>query len=277
MSKRTAFFISDGTGITVETFGAAMLMHFEMPIHQVRIPFVDTIAKTIQAATKINQAAQNDGNSPIVFSTMATPELSKTLQAQSPGALHFDMLQIIVDPLEKELGMKSNRNVGRFSDTVQSKSYHDRIEAINYSLEHDDGQSNTNLIQADIILVGVSRSGKTPTSLYLAMQHGIKAANYPLIPEDFDRHTLPEALKPHRNKLFGLSIDPVRLSEIRNERMPNSSYANLDNCRKEVAKAEAMMRRENIRWLSTTTKSIEEIATTILQDLRPDRLGNIKE
>lgn len=277
MSKRTAFFISDGTGITVETFGAAMLMHFEMPIHQVRIPFVDTIAKSIQAATKINQAAQNDGHRPIVFSTMATPDLSRILQEQSPGALHFDMLQIIVGPLETELGMKSNRNVGRFSDTVQSKSYHDRIEAINYSLEHDDGQSNTNLIQADIILVGVSRSGKTPTSLYLAMQHGIKAANYPLIPEDFDRHSLPEALKPHRNKLFGLSIDPIRLSEIRNERMPNSHYANLDNCRKEVAKAEAMMRRENIRWLSTTTKSIEEIATTILQDLRPDRLGNIKE
>ena len=123
-----------------------------------------------------------------------------------------------------------------------------------------------------MILVGVSRSGKTPTSLYLAMQHGLKAANYPLIPEDFERQQLPAALYPHRRKIFGLSIQPERLSEIRHERRPNSRYASLENCRSEVADAEAMMRRAGIRWLSTTTKSIEEIATTILQEIRPERL-----
>jgi [pyruvate, water dikinase]-phosphate phosphotransferase / [pyruvate, water dikinase] kinase len=118
----------------------------------------------------------------------------------------------------------------------------------------------------------VSRSGKTPTSLYLAMQYGLKASNYPLIPEDFDRRQLPPALVPHQKKIFGLTIQAERLSEIRNERRPNSKYASLENCRHEVHEAETMMRRSGIRWLSTTTKSIEEIATTILQEIRPERL-----
>ena len=184
----------------------------------------------------------------------------------------LDMFGTFVQPLEKELGIKSLHRVGRFSDVSKSKEYNDRIEAINFSLAHDDGQSNRDLQGADVILVGVSRSGKTPTSLYLAMQYGLKAANYPLIPEDFDRQQLPPALVPHRKKIFGLSISPERLSEIRNERRPDSKYAALANCRHEIAEAEAMMRRSGIRWLSTTTKSIEEIATTILQELRPERL-----
>ena len=123
-----------------------------------------------------------------------------------------------------------------------------------------------------MILVGVSRSGKTPTSIYLAMQHGIKAANYPLIPEDFERREFPATLAPHKAKCFGLTIDPARLAQIRNERRPNSRYASIENCRHEVAAAETMMRREGIAWLSSTHKSIEEIAATILRDVRPDRL-----
>jgi regulator of PEP synthase PpsR (kinase-PPPase family) len=182
------------------------------------------------------------------------------------------MFGTFVHPLERELEIKSNHRVGRFSDASKSKEYQERIEAINFSLAHDDGQSNRDLEHSDVILVGVSRSGKTPTSLYLAMQYGLKASNYPLIPEDFDRQQLPQALVPHRNKLFGLTIAPERLSEIRNERRPNSRYSSLENCRHEIAQAEAMMRRSGIRWLSTTTKSIEEIATTILQDIRPERL-----
>jgi regulator of PEP synthase PpsR (kinase-PPPase family) len=184
----------------------------------------------------------------------------------------LDMFGTFVNPLEAELGIKSHHRVGRFSDVSKSKEYHDRIEAINFSLAHDDGQSNRDLESADVILVGVSRSGKTPTSLYLAMQHGLKAANYPLIPEDFDRRQLPPALVPHRQKIFGLSIHPDRLAEIRAERRPNSRYASIENCRMEVSEAEAMMRRAGIRWLSTTTKSIEEIATTILQEIKPERL-----
>ena len=153
-----------------------------------------------------------------------------------------------------------------------SQEYNDRIEAINFSLAHDDGQSAKNLEAADVILVGVSRSGKTPTSLYLAMQHGIKAANYPLIPEDFERGALPASLAPHKRKCFGLTIDPDRLSQIRNERRPGSKYAAIENCRAEVREAETMMKRAGISWLSSTHKSIEEIATTILRDIRPDRL-----
>jgi regulator of PEP synthase PpsR (kinase-PPPase family) len=184
----------------------------------------------------------------------------------------MDMFGTFIEPLEDEFGIKSNHRVGRFSDVAQSQEYHDRIEAINFSLAHDDGQSSKNLDVADVILVGVSRSGKTPTSLYLAMQHGIKAANYPLIPEDFERRKLPPSLVPHRRKCFGLTIDPERLSSIRNERRPGSKYADLLNCRYEVNEAEAMMKREGISWLSSTHKSIEEIATTILRDIRPDRL-----
>jgi regulator of PEP synthase PpsR (kinase-PPPase family) len=170
-------------------------------------------------------------------------EVLAVIKAQCNGML-LDMFGIFVAPLESELGIKSNHRVGRFSDASKSKEYDNRIEAINFSLAHDDGQSNRDLAGSDVILVGVSRSGKTPTSLYLAMQYGLKASNYPLIPEDFERRQLPPALVPHRKKIFGLTIDPQRLSQIRNERRPNSAYASLPNCNHEIHEAEAMMRRE---------------------------------
>jgi regulator of PEP synthase PpsR (kinase-PPPase family) len=271
MSIRTVFFISDGTGITAETFGNAILAQFEMKTRHIRLPFLDTADKAHQAVRQINHTAEVEGIKPIVFSTLVNMEVLQVIREGCKGML-LDMFGTFVNPLEQELGIKSHHRVGRFSDISKSQQYHDRIEAINYSLAHDDGQSHRNLDTADVILVGVSRSGKTPTSLYLAMQHGLKAANYPLIPEDFERKQLPPALLPHCKKIFGLSILPLRLSEIRTERRPNSLYASLDNCRMEVAEAETMMRRSGIRWLSTTTKSIEEIATTILQEIRPERL-----
>jgi regulator of PEP synthase PpsR (kinase-PPPase family) len=271
MHTRTVFFVSDGTGITAETFGNAILAQFEFKPRHVRLPFVDTVDKAHQVVRQVNHTAEVEGRRPVVFTTLVNVEVLQVIE-EGCRAMVLDMFGTFVRPLEIELGMKSSHRVGRFSDVSKSKEYHDRIEAINFSLAHDDGQSNRDLEQADVILIGVSRSGKTPTSLYLAMQHGLKAANYPLIPEDFDRQQLPRALEPHRRKLFGLTIAPERLSEIRNERRPNSRYAALDNCRQEVAEAEAMMRRESVRWLSTTTKSIEEIATTILQEIRPERL-----
>ena len=151
--------------------------------------------------------------------------------------------------------------------------YFARIAAMDYAMTHDDGQSLSDLEHADVILVGVSRSGKTPTSLYLAMQFGVKAANYPLIPEDFERNKLPGELHKYRTKLFGLTIAPERLSQIRQERRPNSRYASLENCRYEIDAAQKLMRRENIRWLESTTKSIEEISATILQTVRVERPG----
>jgi regulator of PEP synthase PpsR (kinase-PPPase family) len=271
MHSRTVFFISDGTGITAETFGNAILAQFEFKPRHVRLPFIDTVDKAHQVVRHVNHVAELEGRRPIVFTTLVNVEILQVIEEGCRGML-LDMFGTFVRPLEIELGMKSNHRVGRFSDVSKSQEYHDRIEAINFSLAHDDGQSNRDLEQADVILVGVSRSGKTPTSLYLAMQHGLKAANYPLIPDDFERQQLPPALVAQRKKIFGLSIQPERLAEIRNERRPNSRYAALDNCRMEVAEAEAMMRRAGIRWLSTTTKSIEEIATTILQEIRPERL-----
>ena len=271
MPQRTVFFISDGTGITAETFGNAILAQFEMKARHVRLPFVDTADKAHQAVRQINHTGVADGNKPIVFTTLVNMEVLKVIQEGCQGML-LDMFGMFVNPLEAELGIKSNHRIGRFSDASKSQEYQDRIEAINFSLAHDDGQSNRDLEQSDVILVGVSRSGKTPTSLYLAMQYGLKASNYPLIPEDFERRHLPPALRPHKAKICGLTIQPERLSEIRNERRPNSKCAALENCRMEVAEAETMMRRAGIRWLSTTTKSIEEIATTILQEIHPERL-----
>lgn len=268
-SARTVFFVSDGTGITAETFGHAVLTQFEMKFRQVRLPFIDTLEKAHDAQRKINEAQTNDGQRPIVFSTLVKHELSNVIR-QARG-MHMDLIQTFVSPLEQELGVKSTHTIGRSHNIVDSEEYKNRIEAINFSLAHDDGQSHKNLAQADVILVGVSRSGKTPTSLYLAMQYGIKAANYPLIPDDFERGKLPSSLPPFRHKIFGLSITPERLSEIRNERRAGSKYASIENCRYEVNEAELMMKREGIRWLSSTTKSIEEIATTILQEIKPDR------
>jgi regulator of PEP synthase PpsR (kinase-PPPase family) len=270
MPKRTAYFISDGTGITAETFANAILAQFEIEPRRVRMPFVDSVDKAHQAVRQINHSAQVDGSRPLVFTTVVNMDVLAVLKAECKGML-IDMFGTFIAPLEHELGIKSNHRVGRFSDVTRSKEYHDRMEAINFTLEHDDGQTNVDLASSDVILVGVSRSGKTPTSLYLAMQFGLKVSNYPLIPEDFERRQLPPALVPHKKKLFGLTIQPDRLSEIRNERKPNSRYASLQNCRYEVSEAESMMRRAGIRSLSTTTKSIEEIATVILQELHPDR------
>jgi regulator of PEP synthase PpsR (kinase-PPPase family) len=234
---------------------------------------VDSVDKAHQAVRQITHTGEVEGRNPIVFTTLVNTEVLTVIQDGCKGkTMLMDMFGTFVNPLEQELGVKSNHRVGRFSDPSKSKEYHDRIEAINFSLAHDDGQLNRDLESSDVILVGVSRSGKTPTSLYLAMQHGLKASNYPLIPEDFERRQLPPALAPHKKKIFGLTIQPERLSEIRNERRPNSKYASLQNCRHEVAEAEAMMRRAGIRWLSTTNKSIEEIATTILQEINPERL-----
>ena len=268
-SARTVFFVSDGTGITAETFGHAVLTQFDLRFRQVRLPFIDTVDKAYDAARKINETFARDNQRPIVFSTLVKPDLSDVIRKSN--GMHMDLIQTFVAPLEQELGVKSTHTIGRSHNIVDSQEYKNRIEAINFSLAHDDGQSHKNLASADVILVGVSRSGKTPTSLYLAMQYGIKAANYPLIPDDFERGKLPSSLPPFRAKIFGLSITPERLSEIRHERRAGSKYASIENCRYEVNEAERMMKREGIRWLSSTTKSIEEIATTILQEIKPDR------
>lgn len=268
-ADRTVFFVSDGTGITAETFGHSILTQFEgLSLRQIRLPFIDSPDKAAEAVQRINRQGQTDGRRPIVFSTLVNQAINEIVQ--HADALFLDMIAGFVGPLEAEFGVKSTHTIGRFHAVAESERYKQRIEAIHFSMAHDDGQMHKELDQSDVILVGVSRSGKTPTSLYLAVQHGIKAANYPLIPEDFNRGKLPDVLYQYRSKLFGLTIAPERLAEVRNERRPGSRYASLETCRMEVNQAEELMRRESIPWLSSTTKSIEEIATTVLTLLELD-------
>ena len=264
---RTVFFISDGTGITAETFGHSLLAQFpDIRFRQVRVPFVDNLDKVMDCVRAIREAIERDGVRPIVFNTLVSPESVQLLR--ETGAMLIDLFESFIDPLETELGQRSTHAVGRFRGIAESLEYKGRIEAINFTLAHDDGIVGTDLEQSDVILVGVSRSGKTPTSLYLAMQFGVKAANYPLIPEDFERNRLPGELQRYRNKLFGLTISPERLSQIRQERRPNSRYASVENCRFEIEEAQRMMRREGIKWMDSTAKSIEEISAKILHEVR---------
>jgi len=268
--SRTVFFVSDGTGITVEMLGHSLLTQFEgIDFHQVTMPFIDSTAKAEACVVRVNEAAKAGSERPVVFTTLVNGEVRTVIRRAD--AFVLDFFEIFLGPLEGELGEKSSHTIGRSHSARDIKVYSNRIEAINYALAHDDGTSSRELEKADVILVGVSRSGKTPTSLYLALQFGIRAANYPLIPEDFDRMSLPKILDPYRQKLFGLSIAPERLREIRNERRPNSKYAQLENCRFEVREAEALMKREGLRWVNSTAKSIEEIATTILQEFKLER------
>ena len=266
---RPVFFVSDGTGITAETLGHSLLAQFpDTRFRPHRMPFVDSPDKARDCAMKIRDAAVESGQRPIVFNTLVDPDAVAGLR--EADALFLDLFEKFIEPLENELGQRSTHAAGRFHGIAESQDYKRRIEAINFTLAHDDGVSHADLAEADVILVGVSRSGKTPTSLYLAMQFGIKAANYPLIPEDFERNRLPVELTRYRGKLFGLTIGPDRLSQIRQERRPNSRYASLENCLHEIESAQRMMKREGIKWLDSTAKSIEEISTIILQEVRLD-------
>ena len=270
LSGRTAFFVSDRTGITAEMLGHSLLKQFQgLIFKEITIPYLDTPEKASAAVTKIDECSTTDGCRPIVFSTLVNPEVQSILK--SANALNLDCFNIFIEPLEVELGLDSSPTVGLSHRADDIIDYHQRIEAVNYTLAHDDGMIVKNSQQADIILVGVSRSGKTPTCLYLALQHGISAANYPFVPEDFNNMQLPSQLKNQHKKLFGLTIDPVRLHQIRSERRLDSKYASLENCRHETHKAEALMLQEDIPYLDATNKSIEELATTLLHKKQLDR------
>lgn len=267
LKSRTIFFVSDGTGITAETLGHSLLTQFEgVRLNIIRMPFINTTDKVYECVTRIKAAAAADGARPIVFSTLIQPELNRALAEAETLCLNF--FDTFIVPLENELGIRATPTVGRMHGSIDTEEYKHRIEAINYTFAHDDGITDQGLEESDVILIGVSRCGKTPTSIYLAMQFGIKAANFPLIPEDFERKKLPECLVKNRDKLFGLTISAERLNQIRSERRPNSRYAALDNCRYEVKQAELMMRHNAIHWLDSSAKSIEEISASIMQELR---------
>jgi [pyruvate, water dikinase]-phosphate phosphotransferase / [pyruvate, water dikinase] kinase len=266
-SKRTAFFVSDRTGITAEMLGHSLLTQFDgVGFNEVTLPFVDSVEKAQEVVKHINSQAATEGVRPIVISTLARTEIAQVIG--QANALFLDCFEIFISPLERELGLRSSHAIGRSHSVSDFVNYHHRIEAVNYTLSHDDGVSTRDLNDADVILVGVSRSGKTPTCLYLAMQFGIRAANYPLIPEDFSSMQLPAHLRMLHGKLHGLTIKPERLEQIRTERRPGTRYATLASCEFEVREAEALMRQEGIPYLDVTSKSVEELATTILQEAR---------
>jgi regulator of PEP synthase PpsR (kinase-PPPase family) len=263
--RKRVFFVSDRTGITVEALGSSLLTQFSgMDFLRLTLPFIDSVDKAREAVAQVNEAHRESGKRPLVFSSIVDDAVRAEIN--KADGLVLDVFERFIVPLENELGTKSMHAVGRSHSVSNVKDYNHRIEAINYTLAHDDGVTHRGLEEADIVLVGVSRSGKTPTCLYMAMQFGIKAANYPLIPEDLEANRLPPSLASLKQKVWGLSIAPERLHQIRSERRPDSRYAALDNCRYEVTAAEKLMKQSQIPFLDSTTKSIEEIATHMLHE-----------
>jgi regulator of PEP synthase PpsR (kinase-PPPase family) len=263
--RKRVFFVSDRTGITVEALGSSLLTQFAgMDFLRLTLPFIDSVDKAREAVAQVNEAHRDSGQRPLVFSSIVDDAVRTEIN--KADGLVLDVFERFIVPLENELGRKSLHAVGRSHSVSNANDYNHRIEAINYTLSHDDGVTHRGLEEADIILVGVSRSGKTPTCLYMAMQFGIKAANYPLIPEDLEANRVPPSLLPLKQKVWGLSIAPERLHQIRSERRPDSRYAALENCRYEVSAAEKLMRQAQIPFLDSTTKSIEEIATHMLHE-----------
>ncbi|MBW3139306.1 posphoenolpyruvate synthetase regulatory kinase/phosphorylase PpsR [Ferrimonas balearica] len=265
---RKVFYISDGTAITAEVFGHAVLSQFPIEFEQTTIPFVETLTKAEEVKQKLNDCFITTGERPLVFHSIVNPEIRAIIY--SSEALDYDFLNTFVAPLEQQLGVKAEPRIHR-THSIDNAAYNDRIDAIHYAMDNDDGITMKNLDRADVILVGVSRCGKTPSSLYLSMQFGIKAANYPFIAEDMDNLKLPSELKAHKKKIFGLTIDPMRLHEIRNQRLEGSTYASLRQCRMEVKEVEMMFKKERIPFLNTTYHSVEEIATKILSETGLER------
>jgi hypothetical protein len=261
--RRTVFFVSDRTGITLEALGKTLLTQFPgVDFHKHILPFVDTEEKARAALAKINNTARAEAQRPIVLSTLINAPLRTIVAAAD--ALCLDLFEGFLSQLQAELHVRPSYELGLSHGMGSQIAYEARMAAVNYTLAHDDGMTTTSYTDADLILVGVSRSGKTPTCLYLAMQYGIRTANYPLTPDDFANMALPKPLTPFLNKLFGLTITPERLAAIRNERKPGSRYASVDNCREEIHAAERLLRQEAIPLLNTTAMSVEEIAITVL-------------
>lgn len=263
--KRNVFIISDGTGITAESLADSLLTQFEnIQFEKQTVPYLDSLEKAEAFMISIKNCHEETGMKPLIFMTLVNPDINAYIKQST--ACVFDLFSTFLAPLEQELNTKSSYTVGRTHGLADVESYNHRIEAVNYTLAHDDGIKIRGYDKADIILIGVSRCGKTPSCLYMALQFGVLAANYPFIDEDLSNFCLPEPLRPYKEKLFGLTIDPQRLQHIRTERRPNSQYASAEQCRIEVSEVEAMYQKENIPFINSTRYSIEEIATKIMTE-----------
>jgi len=270
MQPHKVFFVSDQTGVTVETLGHSLLEQFEgTQFDTETVPFVDSVDKAKRVAARINRVAAEEGRRPIVFASLVQDKVRAEL-LQSKG-LVLDFFETYLGPLETELQSRSTHTLRRRHGIDDSAGYNQRIEATNFALAADDGHGGQLYERADIILVGVSRSGKTPTCLYLALQYGIFAANYPLTDDEFEDNSLPRSLAEHRKKLYGLTIDAERLQSIRRERRAEGSYAAARQVSFELRAAESLFRRHRIPFIDTTHSSIEEIASTILAETGLER------
>jgi len=270
MTHRTVFFVSDQTGVTAETMGHSLLTQFGgLAFRQVTLPFISTIDKAEEAVTRINATGVQEGVRPIVFSTLVQESLRDVLKRAN--ALFLDFFDAFLMPLESELQVVSSRTAGKAHGIADLGAYTLRINATNFAMTNDDGSTVQDYEHADVILVGVSRSGKTPTCLYMALQYGIFAANYPLTDEDFERPRLPNRLTQYKHKLFGLTIQPERLQQIRQERRPDSRYASPAQISYELRSAEALFQQFQIPYIDTTETSIEEIASRIIERAQLER------
>ena len=270
LSKRTVFFVSDQTGVTAETMGHSLLTQFDRAEYQsITLPFIATVSQATEVVQRIDAAARESALRPIVFATLVDDAVRAVVQRAN--ALVLDFFAAFLGPLEAELAMPSAHASGRAHGMADLAAYTARINATNFALANDDGAGARDYASADVVLVGVSRSGKTPTCVYLALQYGVYAANYPLAEEDLDGGGLPAVLAPHRDKLFGLTIHPDRLQQIRHERRPGSRYASLQQVQFELRAALALFARVGIPFLDTTECSIEEIASRILDRQRLER------
>ncbi len=268
MLKRTVFFVSESTGITAETLGHSLISQFEKTVEFTTIykPYINTAEKAQELVDRFNRLYQEQGYAPIVFATMAEPEIRVMLKRSS--CLYIELFDTFIGPLSKELGVNPSGERGRSHGITNGDRYENRMSIINFAMTNDDGARLDKYDQADVILVGVSRSGKTPTCLYLAMHFGLRAANYPLTEEDFEQNKLPDVLLKHRQKLIALTIDPMRLSRIREERRPGSRYASLHRCQSEVRQALQYFTRHQLTVIDTTSYSIEEISSRIMNTIR---------
>lgn len=264
-AQRLVFFVSDGTGITAETLGGTLLTQFEgVDFKKVTLPFINSTDKARVTLNYINHVSSTESRRPIVFSTTVNDEVRSILRTSN--AMFLDLFDTFVAPIEAELGIVSTHAQGRAHGMSDHGRYNARIDAMNYAMEHDDGQSVRDLNRADLILIAPSRCGKTPTTLYLALQHAVFATNFPLTEDDLESLKLPKALRGHEHKLFGLTSDPERLQQVRSERRPGSKYASLPQCAYELRQAEQLYRRHNIPHLNSANMSIEEIAAMVMQE-----------
>jgi len=262
--QRQVFFLSDGTGITAETLGGTLLTQFEgLSFEKTTLPFINTPAKARATVDYINHVADTTALRPIVFSTTVSDEIRSLLRAVQ--ALFIDLFDAL-PLLEQEIGQKSSHALGRAHGLTDAGRYYARIAAMNYAMEHDDGQSARDLARAEVILIAPSRCGKTPTSLYLALQQGIFATNFPLTEDDLAELKLPRTLNGLEDRLFGLTSQPEHLHQVRKERRPGSKYASLAQCVYELRQGEALYRRKNIPFVDSSNMSIEEIAVTVIQE-----------